>query len=116
MEVVMQFVRIVFVSATLIVFVLASACAPNTPATTTNNTPEPTTNAGVVEPQFADFNANNFENSTVIDNEWMPMQPGTRWVLEGKALDDEGQSITRIDHYRPYQSDRRSAHGRCVDR
>jgi hypothetical protein len=76
----------------MIVLVLIPACAP---APTPEPTPEATTNGEGVEPQFADFDPNNFENSTTIDNEWMPMQPGTKWVHEGTALDDEGNSITR---------------------
>ncbi len=45
--------------------------------------------------EFADFDPANFDNPTVIDNEWMPMQPGTKWVYEGTAVDDEGKSISR---------------------
>jgi len=52
--------------------------------------PEPTTVA-----EFRDFAPGNFSNPTDINNEWMPMQPGTRWVYEGTAVDDEGNSLTR---------------------
>jgi len=44
---------------------------------------------------FIEFNAANFENSTLIDNAWMPMQPGTHWAHEGTAVDDEGNSFIR---------------------
>jgi hypothetical protein len=93
MEVEMRFLRVVLVITTLIVLVLTSACAP-TPEPTPEATAKPAVD-GAVEAQFADFDPNNFGNSTTIDNEWMPMKPGTQWVLEGKALDDEGNSITR---------------------
>lgn len=66
---------------TLLVMILVSACAP--------------ASGGTGEPQFADFDPGNFDNPTVIDNEWMPMQPGTKWVYEGTALDDEGNSVDR---------------------
>ena len=45
--------------------------------------------------EFRNFDPANFVNSTVINNQWMPMQPGTRWVQEGTAVDDEGNSFTR---------------------
>jgi len=48
--------------------------------------------------EFREMDPANFSNSTTIDNQWMPMQPGTRWVLEGNAVDDEGNPlIRRID-------------------
>jgi hypothetical protein len=37
----------------------------------------------------------NFIDPTNITNTWMPLQPGTRWVHEGTAVDDEGNSFTR---------------------
>jgi hypothetical protein len=45
--------------------------------------------------EFPDFDANNFDSSTVINNEWMPMQPGTKWVYEGTAVDDDGNAVSR---------------------
>jgi hypothetical protein len=63
----------------LVLITLVSACAPAAPT---------------VDVQFADFNANNFDNSTVIDNNWLPMQPGTRWVHEGTAVEN-GENIAR---------------------
>jgi hypothetical protein len=45
--------------------------------------------------EFWTLDPDNFIDSTVINNVWMPMQPGTRWVHEGTALDDEGNSIIR---------------------
>ena len=53
-------------------------------------TPDPSTVA-----EFKDFDPANFINSTVINNEWMPMQPGTHWAVEGTAVDDEGNHFTR---------------------
>ena len=63
----------------LLLITLVSACAPASPT---------------VDVQFADFDANNFDNSTVIDNHWLPMPPGTRWVHEGTAVEN-GESIAR---------------------
>ena len=65
----------------LMLVILVSACAPAVATPT-------------VDVQFADFDAKNFDNSTVIDNKWLPMQPGTRWVHEGTAVEN-GESIAR---------------------
>jgi hypothetical protein len=53
-------------------------------------TPEP---ASVAE--FRDLEPTRFTDSTTIDNPWMPLTPGTRWVHEGTALDDEGNTVGR---------------------
>jgi hypothetical protein len=45
------------------------------------------------EKKFEDFDANNFTNPTKIDNKWMPMKPGTRWVYEGSTVEDDGTVV-----------------------
>jgi hypothetical protein len=45
--------------------------------------------------EFWVLDSANFPDSTSITNPWMPMQPGTHWVHEGTAVDDEGNSFTR---------------------
>lgn len=52
--------------------------------------PDPTSVA-----EFWEFDPANFSNSTDITNAWLPMQPGSHWVHEGTAVDDEGNSFTR---------------------
>jgi len=97
----------------LLLMVLVSACAPRSEPVISEGPPleatsvetaepamteEPTEAAVSLEteePQFPDFNPDDFKNPTTIDNEWMPMQPGTKWVYEGTALDDEGNTIKR---------------------
>jgi hypothetical protein len=39
-----------------------------------------------------EFDPDNFERSTIIDNEWYSLKPGTRWVYEGVTVED-GESI-----------------------
>lgn len=105
---------VVFLVFTLFLMGLVSACAPRSqpvvsegpplPATSepaeepivTEEPTEPAMTEESVEPQFPDFDANNFDSSTstVIDNPWMPMQPGTFWAYEGTALDG-GETVNR---------------------
>jgi hypothetical protein len=37
--------------------------------------------------------ASRFAHSTNIDNKWMPMKPGTRWVYEGTSVEDDGKVV-----------------------
>ena len=91
-------VRAALLAIVLFLMIFVSACgARPTPEATNVSEPtlEATADGQAAEPEFADFDPGNFDNSTVIDNEWMPMQPGTKWAYEGTALDDEGNSIAR---------------------
>jgi hypothetical protein len=45
------------------------------------------------EKKFEDFNPDNFSNPTRIDNEWLPLKPGKRWVYEGTTLEDDGTAV-----------------------
>jgi hypothetical protein len=46
----------------------------------------------VPEAEFADFDPGNFDRSTDIDNEWLPLQPGRQWVYEGITVEKAGRS------------------------
>lgn len=39
------------------------------------------------EEPFEEFDHDNFNRSTTIDNQWMPMQPGTQWSFEGFTME-----------------------------
>jgi hypothetical protein len=78
----MRRVDIFYWALTLFLMIFVSACG-NTAAS-----PEDTA-------EFKEFDPKNFENSTEINNKWMPMQPGTRWVYEGTAVDEEGNKFER---------------------
>jgi hypothetical protein len=77
----MSHFRVITVTIVLLMMIFISACGGKT-------SPEATA-------EFKDFNPNNFDQSTKIDNKWMPMQPGTQWAYEGTAVDDEGNSFAR---------------------
>ena len=40
-----------------------------------------------------EFQPANFGNSTMIDNPWMPLTPGTRFVYEGTTIEDDGTAL-----------------------
>ena len=40
-----------------------------------------------------DFVAGSFSRSTQIDNPWMPLTPGTRFVYEGTTIEDDGTAV-----------------------
>jgi hypothetical protein len=44
------------------------------------------------EAEFAEFDPSNFDQSTDIDNEWLPLQPGRQWVFEGITVESAGPS------------------------
>ena len=44
------------------------------------------------EAGFTDFDPNNFDRSTDIDNQWLPLQPGRQWVFEGITVESAGPS------------------------
>ena len=48
------------------------------------------------EKDFEDFDRNRFDQPTNIDNAWMPLKPGTRFVYEGTSVDDEGEEEVQI--------------------
>jgi hypothetical protein len=56
-------------------------------------TPAPSETA---EHDLLDLDPTNFDNPTVIDNEWMPLRPGTRLVYDGFDVDDNGQRIPHV--------------------
>ena len=45
---------------------------------------------------FEDYNPNNFNNSTNIDNQWLPLKPGTQWVYEGYTTENNEQVSHRL--------------------
>lgn len=83
----MRHLRIVLVAAALVV-PSASACRSETPSeaiTSTKAAPGTTTESETPPKEIGakDFNPDNFDSSTTIDNEWFPLQPGTQFFYEG---------------------------------
>lgn len=49
--------------------------------------------SAAVPENLAEFDPDNFDDSTTIDNEWMPLTPGTRFVYEGTTVEDDGEVV-----------------------
>ena len=54
--------------------------------------PTPTPDPAV--PMHADFDPTRFSDGANIDNAWMPLQPGRRWIIEGVTIEED----ERIPH------------------
>jgi hypothetical protein len=74
----------------------AESEATSEPATEDETAPETAAESEAPEPEFEDFDPNNFDRSTNIDNEWLPLQPGTQWVYEGVTVEDSESIPHRI--------------------
>ena len=44
-------------------------------------------------PDLPHFDPSSFAQSTQIDNPWMPLKPGTRFVYEGTTVEDDGTVV-----------------------
>lgn len=49
------------------------------------------------EAVFVDFDPGNFTDSTNIANNWLPLQPGTQWILDGITVEDGEEIPHRIE-------------------
>lgn len=63
--------------------------------TTPSKAPEGVASIESAPEVYESFDASNFSDSANIDNEWLPMQPGTQWVLEGATVED-GELIPHL--------------------
>jgi hypothetical protein len=48
---------------------------------------------GTAEQKLENFDPKNFSRPTTIDNEWMPLKPGTRFVYEGLSYEDKPTAV-----------------------
>ena len=94
----MQRLHLISLAAVWLLMVSVSACgtpptpvAPTAvptvapaPTATPNTESEPASEAIIdFEKNLKDFDPTNFGDPTNIDNEWLPLHPGTQWVYEG---------------------------------
>lgn len=66
------------------------------PTGTQTPTAPPTPTMDPLVPVLARFDPARFSKSTVIDNVWMPLTPGTQWVTDGVTIEDGERIPHRI--------------------
>ena len=100
----MQRFHTTFGTVILFLMILVSACAPKSEPVISEGPPLAATSEATVEPvltdeanqkDFEDFNPNNFDNPTNIDNKWFPLKPGMQYIYEGITNNDEGNQVSR---------------------
>ena len=93
--------HLLFAAVVLALVISASACvamppsqapasAPSPQVPESAPSPEPTATA---QKKWEDFNPNSFSRSTEVDNPWMPLKPGMRFVYEGTTVQDDGTAV-----------------------
>jgi hypothetical protein len=83
------------VAVALLLIVLAGSLH-TVAATTAKSLPAARAWSETDEPELLDIDPTNFDHSTVIDNDWMPLKPGTRLVYDGFDVDDNGDRIPHV--------------------
>lgn len=103
----MRRLRVVSVVAVFLLVLLASACGGDSPPEAVTATEKPsdvttgdgtgsTTGGEAPEQPYEDFDHDNFDRSTTIDNEWFPLTPGTQFVYEGFSFEDGERIAHRV--------------------
>lgn len=87
----MRGVRVFSAAATLLLMLVASACGSERPSSAVAGASF--TNKIATE---KDFDPNQFSDPTTIDNQWFPLKPGTQFVYEGSAIDDDRSIARRV--------------------
>ncbi len=89
--------RVFFGVMALLLLILASACGGKSAAEAVADSkpaaPVATTGSESDEKEFEDFDPKKFDHSTKIDNIWMPLKPGTRFVYAGNNVEDDGKVV-----------------------
>ncbi len=100
----MRNVHVVSATVALLLMSLAAACssepdpaavptAASAPIAAPTEDIDPTSEATVdFENNLEDFDPSNFDRPTSIDNQWFPLQPGTKFVYEGITVEG-GRSV-----------------------
>jgi hypothetical protein len=99
----MKLLRDVQLTAAVFLLVAASACGGEAPPQAAPEAADSEQAAAAERPETAseeiavegiDFDPANFADSTNIDNQWLPLKPGTRLVYDG-SFQEEGDRIPR---------------------
>jgi hypothetical protein len=96
--------RMPVISVLLAALLLAAACQGQSTEPGAGGSPQGSPSASPISeaaPTSATLDPKDYgpelfdETSHIVDNEWFPLVPGTRYVWEGKAFTDEGDRIDR---------------------
>jgi hypothetical protein len=95
--------HLVSIAASVLLVVSAAACTNSPEAAVAGESPAanpaspaPAAGAGGDSASSLQFDPSLFgEDSATVDNEWFPLVPGTRYVWEGRAFEDDGERIER---------------------
>ena len=83
------------VAAAVALALVAGACGSGGSAGGTAGTPPAVTTRQVKAVTERDFDRGNFSNSAQVSNQWLPLAPGTQFLLEGRANRGRG----RLPHH-----------------
>lgn len=78
------------------VIVTAALAAISTAATAASGSTRATAGGGATEATHRDFDAASFPAQPVIDNQWLPMLPGTQLVFQGESNRGQGRRPHRV--------------------
>jgi hypothetical protein len=82
----MKILRTIYLVAAILLIISVPACSPGP-------TPIVAVSGASAEKEFEEFDPRNFSNPTNIDNQWMPMKPGSRTVYEGTIVDEDNEKL-----------------------
>jgi hypothetical protein len=90
------------VSTCLLGIVLAAAaCSTQSARQSAQNGSERTQTelpAGALTGSAEDYERAQFDDPTHIDNKWLPLKPGTQWVIKGSSIRGGGKREVREEH------------------
>lgn len=93
----MQPRRFTFIASALCLMVVVSACTGAASPTVAPSAPPVSPSATVVtqavEKDYEDFRFSDFDRSEVVDNKFLPLTPGMRFVYEGTTVEDDGTVV-----------------------
>ena len=70
----------------ILLIISLSSCAPGLPPEAATATSAPVDQPS--EKEFEDFDPNNFDDPTTIDNKWIHLKPGTQFIYEGESIEN----------------------------
>ncbi len=98
----MRRLHLVSLAAVWLLMMAVVACAgaptPAAPTSPPTSAPSPTQSESIsdetedLEKPYEDFDPDNFDDPTTIDNEWLPMRPGMQHIFEG-VTEEAGLTI-----------------------